>query len=169
MPDRSAPATEQVLLARLASLEIPVTTHRHAAVHTVEENRALRGNLPGGHCKSLFFKDKKSALWLVVTLEDRVLDLKALPKFIGSARLSFGKPELLLEALGVAPGAVTPFAVLNDPQARIAVVLDRLMLDHDPLNYHPLHNEATTAISPAGLLAFLHACGHEPAILDLGA
>jgi Ala-tRNA(Pro) deacylase len=167
MTDRRA--TEQDLLARLADLEIPVTTHRHAAVHTVGENRTLRGNLPGGHCKSLFLKDKKGELWLVVTLEDRVLDLKALPKVIGSARLSFGKPALLLEALGVAPGAVTPFAALNDPAARVAVVLDRPMLDHDPLNYHPLHNEATTAISPAGLLAFLRACGHEPTILDLGA
>ncbi len=162
------PASQAELFARLDELGIAHRTHRHAPVFTVEESRRLRGALPGGHCKSLFFKDKKGALWLLVTLEDRALDLKRLHQRLGAARLSFGSPELLWEVLGVRPGAVTPFALINDARQRVNVVLDEAMLSHDPLNYHPLENDATTAISPAGLLAFIGACGHRPTVVDLG-
>jgi Ala-tRNA(Pro) deacylase len=122
--------------------------------------------MTGAHCKSLFLKDKKDQLWLLVALEDRPVDLKTLPKNIGAARLSFGKPELLLEVLGVEPGSVTPFALINDPQGRVRVVLDKGMLDHELLNYHPLTNTATTAISAADLVRFIRSCGHDPVILD---
>lgn len=159
-------ASESDLFERLQSLGIESTTHRHPAVFTVEESRLLRGQLPGAHCKSLFLKDKKDQLWLVVALEDRPVDLKTLPKNIGAARLSFGKPELLLEVLGVVPGSVTPFALINDPQTRVRVVLDKGMLDHELLNYHPLTNTATTAISAADLVRFIRSCGHDPVILD---
>ncbi len=159
-------ASENDLFERLQSLGIESTTHRHPAVFTVEENRLLRGQLPGAHCKSLFLKDKKDQLWLLVALEDRPVDLKTLPKNIGAARLSFGKPELLLEVLGVEPGSVTPFALINDPQGRVRVVLDKGMLDHELLNYHPLTNTATTAISAADLVRFIRSCGHDPVILD---
>ncbi len=160
------PASEDDLFARLDDLGIETRTHRHAPMYTVEESRALRGDLPGGHCKTLFLRDKKRNLWLVVTLEDREIDLKALPTAIGANRLSFGNAELMWEVLGVKPGAVTPFALINDRGQRCSVVLDKHMLDHDPLNYHPLHNEATTAIAPADLLRFLKACGFEPLIID---
>lgn len=159
-------ASESDLFERLQSLGIESTTHRHPAVFTVEESRLLRGQLPGAHCKSLFLKDKKDQLWLVVALEDRPVDLKTLPKNIGAARLSFGKPELLLEVLGVVPGSVTPFALINDRQTRVRVVLDKGMLDHELLNYHPLTNTATTAISAADLVRFIRSCGHDPVILD---
>ncbi len=162
-------ATTEDLFARFEALGIRTTTHRHAAMFTVEESKTLRGELPGGHCKSLFLHDKKGALWLVVTLEDRRLDLAALARLIGAARLSFGKPVVLKEVLGVEPGAVTPFALINDTEHRVNVVLDKAMLDHDPLNYHPLVNTATTAIRPADLMAFIAACGHEPTIVDLDA
>tara|TARA_B100000029_G_scaffold210262_2_gene208094 strand:+ start:2565 stop:3086 length:522 start_codon:yes stop_codon:yes gene_type:complete len=160
------PATEQDLNQRLSELNIEWSTLRHPAVWTVEESKRLRGDLPGGHCKSLFLKDKKGRLFLVVTLEDREVDLKWLRRPIGAAQLSFGRPELLMEVLGVIPGAVTPFGLINDVEARVHVVLDRDMLERDPLNYHPLTNEATTAIAPNDLVAFVHACGHEPQILD---
>jgi Ala-tRNA(Pro) deacylase len=160
------PASPEDLFARLAELGIATETHRHAPLFTVEESRRLRGDLPGGHCKSLFFKDKKGALWLVVTLEDRELELKHLHRHIGSARLSFGKPELLMEALGVTPGAVTPFALINDTGQRVKVVLDAEMLRRAPLNYHPLSNDATTAIAPADLEKFIAACGHQAQVLD---
>ncbi len=163
------PATEEDLMARLAELDIQTVTHRHAAVFTVEESRALRGDLPGGHCKTLFLRDKKRNPWLVVALEDRVIDLKALTKAIGAKRLSFGSVDLLWEVLGVTPGAVTPFALINDSGAQVQVVLDKGMLDFDPLNYHPLHNEATTAIAPGDLVRFVRALGFEPSIIDLEA
>ncbi len=161
-------STPEALLARLAALGIRSETHRHPPVFTVEEAKALRGALPGGHCKSLFLKDKAGRLWLVVALEDRAIALKALAKRLGAKKtLSFAGPELLMAALGVTPGSVTPFGVVNDGEGRVQVVLDRAMLEHDPLNYHPLDNAQTTAIAPQDLLLFLRASGHEPLILDL--
>lgn len=163
-------ATPDELLARLRALGIACETYDHPPVFTVEENKQLRGGLPGGHCKSLFLEDKAGRLWLVVALEDRKLDLRRLGKELGAAkRLSFGSPARLMECLGVAPGSVTPFAAINDPERRVEVVLDKRIMEYDLLNYHPLTNDRTTAIAPRDLLAFLRACGHEPRILDFDA
>jgi Ala-tRNA(Pro) deacylase len=127
----------------------------------------LRGTLPGGHCKSLFLKDRKGGLWLVVVLEDRRLDLNALSARLGAPRFSFGSPALMEEVLGVTPGSVTPFALINDRAHRVAVVLDADMLEHDPLNYHPLENTRTTAIAPGDRVRFLEATGHSPRLVDI--
>ncbi len=161
-------ATPEQLQARFEALGIAVATHRHPPLFTVEDSKRLRGDLPGAHCKSLFLKDKKGALWLLVALEDRDVDIKALRRRLGAkGSLSFGKPELLLEILGVAPGSVTPFALINDGARQVTIVLDKAMLEHDPLNYHPLTNQATTAIAAPDLLRFIEDCGHQPVILDL--
>jgi Ala-tRNA(Pro) deacylase len=162
-----APLTPDQLFARLDALGIPHRTHAHPPVFTVAESAALPGSLPGGHCKSLFLKDRKGGLWLVITLEERRVDLKLLADRLGAPRFSFGSPELLREVLGLAPGSVTPFALANDVARRVAVVLDKGMLDHDPLNYHPLVNDRTTAIAPGDLLRFIADCGHQPRIVDL--
>ena len=146
------PATEIELFERLERLGIETTTHRHAPMFTVADAKKLRGELPGGHSKNLFLKDKKGVLWLVVALEDTEIDLKALSGIMGSARLSFGKPDLLMEILGVPPGSVTPFALINATPSQLHVVLEAKMLSHAVINFHPLSNEATTAISPEGLL-----------------
>jgi len=151
----------------LGGLGIATRTHRHAPVFTVDESKALRGELPGGHCKNLFLKDKKGALWLLVCLEDRDIDMKTLRHRIGASHLSFGKPDLLMAVLGVSPGSVTPFALINDREARVNVVLDAAMMEADLLNYHPLTNGMTTAISPPDLLTFIRACGHQPALVGL--
>ena len=161
--------TSAELLAHLDRLGLRVTTFHHPPVFTVEENKALHGAMPGGHCKNLFLKDKKDALWLVVALEDSPIDMKTLGQRIGSARLSFGRPELLREVLGVEPGSVTPFAVINDRENRVTVVLDRALMAQSPLHYHPLINTATTAIAPDELLRFLEAAGHSPRWVDLAA
>ena len=162
-------ARSEELFRRLDALDIETVSHRHPPLFTVEESKALRGDLPGGHTKSLFLKDKKGPLYLVVVLEDRRVDLKWLRTALGARNLSFGRPELLGEVLGVSPGAVTPFALIHDTEGRISVVLDRAMLAHDPLNYHPLDNRATTAIAPADLLRFIRSCGHTPRIVDFDA
>ncbi len=161
------PATQDDLFARFDALGIETVTHDHPPLFTVEESRELRGALPGGHCKSLFLKAKNGSLWLVVALEDRSVDLKSLAKMLGVGTLSFGKPELLWEMLGVVPGSVTPFGLINDRQQQVQVVLDARMIALDLLNYHPLRNDRTTAIATSDLLRFIADCGHEPAILDL--
>jgi Ala-tRNA(Pro) deacylase len=163
------PLTPDQLFARLDALGIAHRTHTHPPVFTVADAVALRGELPGGHCKSLFLKDKKVGLWLVVALEEQRIDLKRLAVLLDAPRFSFGSAELLHEVLGVRPGSVTPFAVANDTRHRVTIVLDRAMLGHDPLNYHPLENDRTTAIAPADLLRFISDCGHAPRIVDLAA
>ncbi len=161
-------ARQRVLFERLEELGIVTETQTHAPVFTVEESRRVRGRLPGAHCKSLFLKDKKGALWLVVALEDRRLDLKALAPLIGSARLSFGSPERLAAHLGVVPGAVTPFALINDGERAVRPVIDSGVMQSERAHFHPLSNDATTAIAPSDLLRFIRALGHDPAVADLG-
>ncbi len=159
------PFTPAELFAFLDRLGIPHSTVSHPPLFTVEQSRALRGTIPGGHTKNLFLKDKRGAYYLVVATEDAVIDLKSLHRRLGaSGRFSFGSATALQELLGVEPGSVTPFAVVNDAGAKVAVVLDAAMLAHERLNYHPLVNTMTTSISRAGLLGFLEACGHPPRI-----
>jgi Ala-tRNA(Pro) deacylase len=159
------PATRADLFARLAALGIETETLDHEAVFTVEQSSRLERTLPGGHTKNLFLKDKKGALFLVVALGSATIDLKTLHKKLGSDRLSFGKPELLAEVLGVTPGSVTPFALINDRDRRVTVILDEDMMRHDRLNYHPLENTATTNIAREDFVRFVRACGHEPRVL----
>ncbi len=159
--------TSEGLLARLAELGIATRTVEHPPVFTVEEARRYRGDLPGTHTKSLFLRDKKGAMWMVVCLESRALDLKDLAQRLGAKHLSFGSPERLMRHLGVIPGAVSPLAVVNDMERVVQVVLDREVLARDPVNLHPLDNAKTTALSAADLLRFLEAEGHAPRLIDL--
>jgi Ala-tRNA(Pro) deacylase len=159
------PATRQDLFARLTELGIATETVEHPAVFTVAESSKLERELPGGHTKNLFLKDKKGALFLVVALGHAKIDLKTLHNRLGCDRLSFGRPELLLEVLGVPAGSVTPFALINDKARRVTVILDADMMRHERLNYHPLENTATTNIAREDLVAFIRACGHEPGIV----
>jgi Ala-tRNA(Pro) deacylase len=160
------PATPDDLFAYLDRLGIAHASVTHAPAFTVEEARALHDRVPGAHTKNLFLKDKKGALFLVVALEEAVIELKSLHRALGaSGRFSFGSAELLRATLGVEPGSVTPFAVLNDTPARVSVVLDAVMMEHPVLNYHPLRNTMTTTIGRDDLVAFLTATGHSPRIL----
>jgi Ala-tRNA(Pro) deacylase len=159
------PASPDELFAYLDRLGVAHRTVSHPPVFTVEEARALRGQVAGGHTKNLFLRDKKGALFLVVALEDAAIELKSLHRLLGaSGRFSFGAAELLRETLGVEPGAVTPFAAVNDIAGRVTVILDAAMMAHEVLNFHPLANTKTTTISREGLLKFLHATGHPPRI-----
>jgi Ala-tRNA(Pro) deacylase len=158
----STPAAPENLFALLDSLGIAHATTRHRAVFTVEESGDLKRAMPGGHSKNLFLKDKKGALCLLCALSESVIDLNAVSKLIGAGRFSFGSAELMMERLGVTPGSVTIFALINDPEHRVRLLLDEALMAHDPVNFHPLSNEATTAVSPAGLLRFLAALGRAP-------
>lgn len=165
------PAARADLFALLDRLEINHRTVDHPAVFTVEEGRDHKARMPGGHSKNLFLKDKKGALTLAVAHCDTQVDLVGLGKAIGAkGRLSFGKPELMTGTLGVIPGAVTPFALMNEAASALsAVILDRRLLDYDPVWFHPLENTASTAVSASGLMRFVEACGFSPRLEDLSA
>jgi Ala-tRNA(Pro) deacylase len=162
------PATPDDLFAFLDRLGIAHPTISHPPVFTVEEAKRLRGAIAGGHTKNLFLKDKRDAVFLVVALEHAAIDLKTLHHGLGAARFSFGPADLMRALIGVEPGAVTPFGVINDTGARVTVVLDAAMMAHATLNYHPLVNTMTTSIGRDDLVTFLRATGHEPRIVALG-
>ena len=165
-PAPAEPVRPEQLLQRFKDLGIETVTHEHPPLMTVEDSKRLRGDLPGGHCKNLFLKDRKDRYWLVVMSEDRKVDIKALDKLLGT-RLSFASAERLWQVLGVRPGAVTPFALINDKAAKVEVILDEAMMAESLLNYHPLVNTRTTAIRSADLVRFIEACGHRPRTLNL--
>ena len=161
--------TRAALFAFLDAHGVAHATAEHPAVFTVAEGEAIKAALPGGHSKNLFLKDARGQLWLISALGETAIDLKTLPGVIGSARLSFGSPERLFDALGVTPGSVTALALVNDPDHAVRFVLDAALAEADPVNFHPLANTATTAISQAGFRRFLAALGVTPMIVDFAA
>jgi Ala-tRNA(Pro) deacylase len=168
MPNAREPATPDALFAFLDRLGIAHPTVNHPPLFTVEQSRALRGTIPGGHTKNLFLKDKKGALFLVTALEDAAIELKSLHRRLGaSGRFSFGSAELLREVLGVAPGAVTPFGAINDHDGRVTIVLDAELMAHETINAHPLVNTMTTSMARGDLVRFLEATGHPPRIVPV--
>ena len=156
------------LFVRLGELGIASTTVEHEPVFTVEQSQALRETIPGAHTKNLFLIDKDGRAVLIVAKDDTGVDLKLVAKRLGLGRLSFGKPEQLLALLGVTPGSVTPFALINDRDSRVSVVVDESLLAFAEVNSHPLMNTATTRLATADLLLFIRACGHEPRLMPLG-
>jgi Ala-tRNA(Pro) deacylase len=163
------PTSPEDLLAYLATLSIETETVEHPPLHTVEDSRALRGDIRGGHTKNLFVKDKKSNVFLLVLGETTSIDLKRVHEKIGAqGRVSFGSADLLEEVWGVRPGAVTPFGAIHDQAGKVRVVLDEAMMRHERLNFHPLVNTRTTGLKSEDLVKFLRATGHEPLIVALG-
>jgi Ala-tRNA(Pro) deacylase len=162
-----ASATRETLLAYLDALEIAHRTVDHAPVFTVAEADSLKDAMPGAHTKNLFLKDKKGALILISALQSTQIALKGLHRTLGTGRLSFGGADLLQDALGVTPGSVTAFAIINDPDQRVRFILDDALAAHAIVNFHPLINTATTAVSFADLVRFIQAQGRAPELADL--
>ena len=169
LADGRSPATPEELLARLESLGIEARTFSHPPVFTVEEAKALRGELVGAHTKNLFVRDKKGTMWLVVALEDRVVDLRAIAQGLGHKRFSFGSAERLMKYLGGIPGAVTPFGLVNDHTACVRVALDTGLREYDLWNFHPLDNGMTTTLTGVDMVRFLEAVEHPPTWIDMSA
>ena len=162
------PKTDKDLFRFLDDLGIRHSTKDHAPVFTVAESVALRDEIPGGHTKNLFVKDKKDNYFLLTVEEHAAVDLKTVHTVIGAAsRVSFGRPEKLMEYLGVIPGAVTAFGVINDGAGKVKIVIDEGLMAFDTLNAHPLRNDATTSIGSKDLLRFIEATGHEPLVLKV--
>ena len=160
------PASRADLFAFLDEHDISHSTLDHEPIFTVEEGRDIKKNLPGGHTKNLFLKDKAGKLFLICALGDTPIRINRLHPQLGCKRLSFGKPDLLLEHLGVTPGSVTIFSLVNDREANVTLIIDKALADHDIVNFHPLLNDATTAISSTDMIRFAKATGHEPIIMD---
>lgn len=159
------PTTPDQLFAALDALGIAHATVKHPPLFNVAQSQALRGQIPGGHTKNLFLRDKKYELYLVVAEEDADIELKGLHRRLGAqGRFSFGAADLLREVLGVEPGSVTPFAAINDTDGRVTVVLDAALMEHATLNFHPLVNTMTTSIKREDLIKFLSSTGHPPRI-----
>jgi Ala-tRNA(Pro) deacylase len=161
------PTSPEQLLALLDSLDIAYKIYHHPPIFTVEEGEPLKASIPGLHCRNLFLADKKKIMYLVVAANETAIDLKKLPPLIDSGRLSFGSAERLWTYLGIRPGSVCPFTVINDKNHEVSVILDAQMMKADSVCYHPLDNAQTIALSPADLLKFLRHTGHEPRIIDL--
>ena len=153
--------TQEELLKILSQIGIEYTNHEHPAVYTVEEADLQHEGIEGVHSKNLFFKDKKKNLYLIVTLSDKPIRIKEVAQKIGAKNMSFAKPDLLAEVLGIIPGAVTPFAVINDQNHAVKVILDEEMMENQLLNFHPLVNTATTTISAKELIKFMKHCNQD--------
>lgn len=163
------PATERDLYAHFDAIGVAHRTLEHRPVFTVAESAEVKAAMPGGHTKNLFLKDKKGALFLLCAIAETKIDLNAVSRLIGAGRFSFGAGDLLQQTLGVPPGSVTLFALINDPEHRVRLLLDEALLAHDPVNFHPLRNSATTAISPADMMKFVQSLGRTPLRIGFGA
>lgn len=160
--------TSTDLFAILDGLGISYQNHEHEPVFTVAESQALRDEISGGHTKNLFLKDKKGRYFLLTVGEDAVIDLKTIHTIIGAqGRVSFGKPDALMEFLGVIPGAVTAFGVINDAENNVTLIFDEALMLHEVINCHPLRNDATTSIASSDMKQFVEATGHEYRVLKL--
>ena len=160
------PVTRQALFDYLDGLNISHATHNHAPVFTVEDSAAIKKDTPGAHTKNLFLKDKAGRFFLICAQNDTQIKINKLHPILGCKRLSFGKAEALIELLGVTPGSVTLFSILNDTENQVTLILDAALTRSDIVNFHPLLNDATTAISNTDMIAFAKATGHDPVILD---
>jgi Ala-tRNA(Pro) deacylase len=163
------PTSPEQLMARLAELGIPFALHHHKAVFTVAEALEVEHDIPGARCRNLFLRDKKKNNFLVVLRNDTDVDMKKLAPLIGSDKLSFGSPDRLWEYLGVRPGSVCPYAIINDTDHQVEIFLEKGMLEGDRVNYHPLLNTMTIGTTPQDLVKFIESTGHTPHIVDLSA
>lgn len=160
MAAEALPTTPQDLFDVLKVLGIPFTLHHHPPIFTVADGEHLKAAIPGVHCRNLFLRDKKERHFLVVAANDTKVDLKALEQTLGCGRLSFGSPERLWKVLGIRPGSVCPFTLINDTERIVDVILDASMMEAEIVNYHPLDNAMTIGLAPADLLRFIAHTGH---------
>ncbi len=158
------------LLQYLDYLSISYECHEHVAVYTSEQARRLIAPLPGASAKNLFLRDKKGQRHFLLTLDDtKELNLKTFSARLGVSNLSLASVERLKDRLGVEPGAVSLMALVNDPEHRVEVLIDRDIWQAEALHCHPLVNTATLVIPLAGLRKFLEATGHTARLVDIEA
>ena len=163
----SLPTPATSLFEILAGLSISYRLYQHKPVFTVGESLGIERDIPGAHCRNLFVRDKKETMFLVVAQNETLIDLKKLSGLLECGRLSFGSADRLWNYLGVRPGSVCPFAIINDKDNAVTIVLDQAMMQNDIVNYHPMENHMTIGLTPDELIKFIEHAGHKPMILDL--
>ena len=167
--EQDLPTTPSNLLEILKNLEISYELHHHEPIFTVEEGAHLKESIPGLHCRNLFVRDKKEEMFLVVAANETRIDMKKLAGILGCGRLSFGSPDRLWRHLGIRPGSVCPFCIINDSDKKVRIMLDQSMMQAGRVNYHPMDNAMTIGLSPADLIRFIEQADHRPEIVDLSA
>ena len=160
------PASRDDLYAIFKANDIAYETTEHPPIFTVADGADIKASIPGGKTKNLFLKDKAGRLFLICAVADTVIRLNRLHPVIGCKRLSFAKEDLLLHHLGVRPGSVTLFSIINDPDHHVRLILDAALLKESRVNFHPLKNTATTGISAPDMLRFIRAMGRSPMVMD---
>lgn len=168
-PGDDLPTPPEALLARLKELGIRHSFFEHKPVFTVAEAETIEHDIPGTHCRNLFLRDRKKNNFLLCLQNATSVDIKKLAPVLGSDKLSFGSPERLWEYLGVRPGSVCPFCIINDSHHQVKIFLDKSMMEDEILNFHPMVNTMTIGIAPADLVRFIESTGHAPYIVDLSA
>lgn len=162
------PTTPDALMSKLKNLGIEFSVHHHKAVFTVNEAMAVERDITGAHCRNLFLRDKKKNNFLLVLRNETEVDLKKLQPLIGADKLSFGSADRLMEYLGVRPGSVCPYCIINDTGHQVKIFLEKGMMEQERVNYHPLINTMTIGCHPDDLKRFVESTGHTPHIIDLG-
>ena len=167
LKNKSRPKTVRQLLETLNKIEIVYDTQHHLPMRTVSESKELRGvPKPGAYTKNLFLRNKKGSMWLVTCYEDSDLDLHKVSTQLQSGRLSFGSTARLKQFLGVTPGSVSPFALINDSTLSVSFVMEKKLLQSKKLHLHPLDNTQTTTISTEDFLRFLAYIQHTPTYIE---
>jgi len=160
------PARRDDLYAFFDRHNIVYETVEHPPIFTVADGADIKAKIPGGKTKNLFLKDKRGRLFLICAMAMTTIRLNRLHAVLGCKRLSFAKEELLWEHLGVRPGSVTLFSIINDPRQSVTLILDAALLQESRVNFHPLENTATTGVSQKHMLRFIQACERKPIIID---
>ena len=156
------------LLQYLEQLSIHYEYHEHVAVFTSEQARRLIPPLAGASAKNLFLRDRKGRRHFLLSLPDsKTLDLRSLAVSLGLSGLSLASPERLLKYLGITPGAVSLMALVNDPEGRVEVLVDKDLWQADYLQCHPLVNTATLVISLQDIKKFIAATGHTVKLVKI--
>ena len=163
------PTTPEMLMAVLDDLDISYRIFNHPPLRTVEDSKEFRDGMVGAHAKNLYLRDRKKRNFLLVAQEDRPIDLKTIPADLGADRLSFGSADRLFEMLGVRPGAVSPFTIINDQDHKVKLCIDAELLRAEMLYFHPLVNDMTLGVTPQALRDFIAHVGHEVNEIELSA
>ena len=161
--------TKADVYALLDTRGIEYEAVEHPPVFTVEEAQA-RARLPFAEreAKNLFLRDPKHRNYYLVTVPDtKPVDLKVLQERLGSKRLSFASPADLADKIGIYPGAVTPFAVLNDETRRVQVALDTDFERWGWIGCHPCSNTASVHLRTADLAALIKEHGSPFTFIEL--
>jgi Ala-tRNA(Pro) deacylase len=153
----------------LTSLGIVYKKYQHTAVFTVAEAEKVDAEIEGGKTKNLLLRNgNKQKYYLVIVEASRRVDMKMLSAKLGEKRLSFASPDELFAKLGLTPGSVSPFGLLNNDDNDVIVIVDKDLLEYEQLGFHPNKNTESLVISIESFQKFLVWTGNVVKYVDFG-